>query len=147
MIIKSMHEMGIRSEHAYLAGLASIGLSIASWITSLQAEPGVGVDRADRWGIFVGEWAPTFFGLGLALSHYEQQTAPSPPPASTNSGNGRRPAEDACARHDGGWWAQGSTSSNAVGQPTDSCTSPCTSASASLRFAHPRGAQPRTRRG
>ena len=24
-------------------------------------------------GIFVGEWAPTFFGLGLALSHYEQQ--------------------------------------------------------------------------
>ncbi|MFJ5085409.1 hypothetical protein [Streptomyces sp. NPDC088706] len=30
-----------------------------------------GVDRADRWGIFVGEWAPTFFGLGLALSRYE----------------------------------------------------------------------------
>ncbi|MEV6742525.1 hypothetical protein ACU639_28905 [Streptomyces cynarae] len=73
MIIKSMHEMGIRSEHAYLAGMASIGLSIASWITSLQAEPGKGIDRADRWGIFVGEWAPTFFGLGLALSHYEQQ--------------------------------------------------------------------------
>jgi hypothetical protein len=22
-------------------------------------------------GIFVGEWAPTFFGLGLALSKYE----------------------------------------------------------------------------
>jgi hypothetical protein len=35
MIIKSMHEMGIRREHAYLAGMASIGLSIASWITSL----------------------------------------------------------------------------------------------------------------
>ncbi|MGI5138115.1 MULTISPECIES: hypothetical protein [unclassified Streptomyces] len=73
MIIKSMHEMGIRSEHAYLAGMASIGLSIASWITSLQTERGAGIDRADRWGIFVGEWAPTFFGLGLALSHYEQQ--------------------------------------------------------------------------
>ncbi|MFL4904799.1 hypothetical protein ACJ6WF_16830 [Streptomyces sp. MMS24-I2-30] len=73
MIIKSMHEMGIRSEHAYIAGLASIGLSVASWITSLQVERGTGLDRADRWGIFVGEWAPTFFGLGLALSHYEQQ--------------------------------------------------------------------------
>jgi len=72
MIIKQMHEVGVRSEHAYLAGVASIGLSIASWIASLKAESGKGIDRADRWGIFVGEWAPTFFGLGLALSHYEQ---------------------------------------------------------------------------
>jgi hypothetical protein len=25
------------------------------------------VDRADRWGIFVGEWAPTFFALATAM--------------------------------------------------------------------------------
>jgi hypothetical protein len=74
MIIKRLHEMGIRSEHAYLAGVTSIGLSVATWFTSLKAETGSHADlaRADRWGIFVGEWAPTFFGLGLALSHYEQ---------------------------------------------------------------------------
>ncbi|WP_127361045.1 hypothetical protein [Actinacidiphila soli] len=72
-MIKAMHKMGIRSEHAYLADMASIGLSVAAWVTSLKAEPGVGLDRADRWGIFVGEWAPTFFGLGLALSQHEQQ--------------------------------------------------------------------------
>lgn len=73
MIIKRMHDMGIRSEHAYLAAIGSIGLSVAAWAGSLKAEPGTGLARADRWGIFVGEWAPTFFGLGLALSHYEQQ--------------------------------------------------------------------------
>ncbi|MFF5406675.1 hypothetical protein ACFY8K_29175 [Streptomyces misionensis] len=72
MVIKKMHDMGIRSEHAYIAGLASIGLSFVSWCASLQAEK-AGVERADRWGIFVGEWAPTFIGIGLALSHYEQQ--------------------------------------------------------------------------
>lgn len=72
MIIKKFHDMGIRSEHAYIAGIASIGLSFASWVTSMTAEQ-AGVERADRWGIFVGEWAPTFIGLGLALSHYEQQ--------------------------------------------------------------------------
>jgi hypothetical protein len=72
-MIKKMHKMGIRSEHAYLAAMASIGLSVAAWATSLKAEPGVGLDRADRWGIFVGEWAPTFFGLGLALSQFEQE--------------------------------------------------------------------------
>jgi hypothetical protein len=73
VIIKKMHEMGVRSEHAYIAGLASIGLSVAAWVSSLKMEAGTGLARADRWGIFVGEWAPTFFGLGLALSHYEQQ--------------------------------------------------------------------------
>ncbi|WP_071659853.1 hypothetical protein [Streptomyces humi] len=39
---------------------------------SLKAEQ-ASIERADRWGIFAGEWAPTFIGLGLALSHYEQQ--------------------------------------------------------------------------
>jgi hypothetical protein len=75
MIIKKIHEMGIRSEHAYTAAFASIGFSVFTWVTSLRAESGGHADlaRADRWGIFVGEWAPTFFGLGLALSHYEQQ--------------------------------------------------------------------------
>jgi hypothetical protein len=72
MVIKKLHDMGLRSEHAYFAAVASIGVSFAGWFTSLNAEPGQGLDRADRWGIFIGEWAPTFFGLGLALSHYEQ---------------------------------------------------------------------------
>ncbi|MGK5627995.1 hypothetical protein [Streptomyces sp. URMC 123] len=41
-----------------------------SWAASVKGES-AGIDRADRWGIFVGEWAPTFFGLGLALAQYE----------------------------------------------------------------------------
>lgn len=36
----------------------------------------MGVARADRVGIFVGEWAPTFFTLGLALAHYEHDDKP-----------------------------------------------------------------------
>ncbi|SPE99873.1 hypothetical protein [Streptomyces sp. MA5143a] len=73
MVIKKMHDMGIRSEHAYMAAMASIGLTVVAWAGSLKMEAGTGLARADRWGLFVGEWAPTFFGLGLALSHYEQQ--------------------------------------------------------------------------
>ncbi len=75
MIIQKLHNMGIRSEHAYLAAFASIGMSVVAWYGSLGAEPGPHADvaRADRWGIFVGEWAPTFFGLGLALSQFEQK--------------------------------------------------------------------------
>ncbi|MET7462479.1 hypothetical protein [Nonomuraea sp. NPDC005501] len=65
-MIKMLHKMGIRSHHAYMAGALSIGLSFATWALSTKAEP-AGLDRADRWGIFVGEWAPTFFALGVAL--------------------------------------------------------------------------------
>ncbi|MFI2608523.1 hypothetical protein [Kitasatospora sp. NPDC018619] len=73
--MKKLHDAGVRSEHAYLAGAASIGLSFLSWMVSAKAEP-AGVERADRWGIFVGEWAPTFFCMGLALSQYERDDNP-----------------------------------------------------------------------
>jgi hypothetical protein len=71
-MVKKLHEMGLRSEHAYSAAVGSVGLSFLVWLGSLKKEPGQGLDRADRWGIFVGEWAPTLFGLGIALSHYEK---------------------------------------------------------------------------
>lgn len=71
MIIKMLHDKGLRSDHAYTAACVSIGLSVVAWATSMKGEP-MGVDRADRWGIFVGEWAPTWFGLGLALAQYER---------------------------------------------------------------------------
>ncbi|MFJ9948164.1 hypothetical protein [Kitasatospora sp. NPDC091207] len=71
MIVHKLHEAGITSEHAYAAAFGSVSLSFLSWIVSMKAER-AGVARADRWGIFVGEWAPTFFGLGLALAQYEK---------------------------------------------------------------------------
>lgn len=56
----------------YSAGFASIVGAVGSWLTSVKAEPS-GTERADRWEIFVGEWAPTFFALGLAPARYEER--------------------------------------------------------------------------
>jgi hypothetical protein len=70
-MIEKLHEAGVRSEYAYTAGVVSIGLSWLGWITSRKVEHS-GNDRADRWGIYVGLWAPTFFGLGNALRSYEK---------------------------------------------------------------------------
>ncbi|MEV0012585.1 hypothetical protein [Streptomyces sp. NPDC047973] len=75
MIVKKLHESGLHSEHAYAAAFASVGLSFVSWLGSVKLEQ-QGYARADRWGIFIGEWAPTFFGLGLALSRYEERDVP-----------------------------------------------------------------------
>ncbi|PPK90907.1 hypothetical protein CLV92_12137 [Kineococcus xinjiangensis] len=71
MVIEKLHDSGIRSEHAYAAAFASIGLSWLAYYTSKHKQ-GEGTDRADRWSIFVGQWAPTFFGLGNALRSYEK---------------------------------------------------------------------------
>lgn len=67
--VKALSDAGIKSEWAYLGGFASIGLSLATWLISR----GRGDDKpqSDRWGIFIGHWAPTFFALGIALKHEE----------------------------------------------------------------------------
>ncbi|MDF5751541.1 hypothetical protein P3X83_02750 (plasmid) [Spongiactinospora sp. TRM90649] len=64
--MRTLHKMGIRSGIFYFAGVASVGLSFAAWLASRQLED-AGLDRADRWGLFIGEWAPTFFAMGVAL--------------------------------------------------------------------------------
>lgn len=68
--IAGLSALGFRSEWAYLAGFVSIGLSFTAWLGSRAKKD----DRAqsDRWGIFVGHWAPTFFALGLALENEER---------------------------------------------------------------------------
>ncbi|GAB3216958.1 hypothetical protein GCM10027586_10180 [Kineococcus gypseus] len=70
-MVETLHDAGVKSEWAYAAGFASIGLSFLAWSISRRVEDS-GIDRADRWGIFIGHWAPTFFGLGNALRTYER---------------------------------------------------------------------------
>ena len=37
-MIEQLHDAGLKSEHAYIAGFASIGLSFIAWATSRKAE-------------------------------------------------------------------------------------------------------------
>ncbi|WP_254408799.1 hypothetical protein [Streptomyces sp. AC495_CC817] len=60
---------GVRSSHAYTAGFVAIGVSFLSWMVSRGKDDSKA--QSDRWGLFIGEWAPTFFALGIALKHEE----------------------------------------------------------------------------
>ncbi|KID28446.1 hypothetical protein JD82_02179 [Prauserella rugosa] len=71
-MLTMLRNKGIRSEHMFAAGMASIGLSVLSWAASMNAAESTA--RADRWGIFVGEWAPSFFALGVALRIDENES-------------------------------------------------------------------------
>lgn len=70
--IQTAHDLGLRSEHAYLLGFASIGLSFTSWLIS-RGKKSDDKAQSDRWGIFIGHWAPTFLTLGIALKNVEQE--------------------------------------------------------------------------
>jgi hypothetical protein len=68
--IKALSDAGVKSQWAYLGGFASIGLSLATWLVSRGKNDAKA--QSDRWGIFIGHWAPTFFALGIALKHQEE---------------------------------------------------------------------------
>jgi hypothetical protein len=70
MLTKLLHDAGLRSWHAHVASLGSIGLCIALWIrakTVDQDERG----NAERRALFVGLWPPMFWLIGDALRREE----------------------------------------------------------------------------
>jgi hypothetical protein len=71
-MIKQLSELGVKSEYAYIGGFASIVLSYASYFIS-RAKKGDDKAQSDRWGIFIGHWAPTLFSLGVALRMEENK--------------------------------------------------------------------------
>lgn len=69
--IEFAHGLGIQSKHVYLAGFVSIVVSLIAWLASRGKKDETDKAKSDRWGIFIGHWAPTFFAIGLALKHEE----------------------------------------------------------------------------
>lgn len=67
-----LSSIGVKSEHAYIGGFASIGLSLLSWLIS-RGKKSDSKAQSDRWGIFIGHWAPTFMALGVALTLEERK--------------------------------------------------------------------------
>lgn len=65
-MIKQLSELGMKSDYAYIGGFGSILLSLLTWFVS-RKNKGSDKSQSDRWGIFIGHWAPTFFALGVAL--------------------------------------------------------------------------------
>ena len=69
-MISSLRSLGMTSDLAYGLGFASIIGSIATWATARSSD-----DRAhaERFGIFVGLWPPTFMLIANALKQEEQK--------------------------------------------------------------------------
>jgi hypothetical protein len=70
MFLKLLHRLHVPSDVAYGMAMASILGSIAVWARRNEKNPA----NAERLGIFIGLWAPTFMIIGNALHVQEAQT-------------------------------------------------------------------------
>ena len=61
-MISIIRRLNISSDLLYFLGFASVAASIGIW----NSKKGKDVAHAERFGIFVGLWAPTFFAIGPA---------------------------------------------------------------------------------
>ncbi len=68
MLVRQLRNIGITSDIMHLAGLLSIVGSILTW---RKAKSSGDAAHAERFGIFVGLWAPTFFTIGDAIGTKE----------------------------------------------------------------------------
>lgn len=68
--IKFVSDIGFKSNYAYIGGFASIIIALLAWSAS-RGNKSDDKAQSDRWGIFIGHWAPTFFAIGLALKRTE----------------------------------------------------------------------------
>jgi hypothetical protein len=71
-MIKQLSELGVKSDYAYIGGFVSILISYLAYFTS-RAKKGDDKAQSDRWGIFIGHWAPSLFALGIALKLEETE--------------------------------------------------------------------------
>jgi hypothetical protein len=71
MFFKLLHRLHVPSDAAYGLALASIVGSIAIWAKRNEKNPA----NAERLGIFIGLWAPTFMIIGNGL-HVEEAQSP-----------------------------------------------------------------------
>jgi hypothetical protein len=72
MLAQRMKDIGITSDVLQILGFASIFGSIATWRTAAGSGDSA---HAERFGIFVGLWAPAFFALAGQLATVEANDA------------------------------------------------------------------------
>lgn len=65
----------VLSNVCFVAGFVSVIAAIFVWFLSKEPD----VSHGERFGIFVGLWAPTFFILSDRISRYAAAKASSPP--------------------------------------------------------------------
>jgi hypothetical protein len=83
MLFRTLHRFGVPSDLAYGAGAVSIAGAIIAW--AMRNEKNAA--NAERLGIFIGLWAPTFMIIGNALQQQESHQGMASRPMESTARN------------------------------------------------------------
>jgi hypothetical protein len=83
MLFRTLYRLGVPSDLAYGAGLVSIAGAIIAWAMRNESNAA----NAERLGIFIGLWAPTFMIIGNALQQQESRHGMASRPIETAARN------------------------------------------------------------
>jgi hypothetical protein len=83
MLFRTLYRFGVPSDLAYGAGVVSIAAAIIAW--AMRNEKNAA--NAERLGIFIGLWAPTFMIIGNALQQQESRQGMSSRPMESAARN------------------------------------------------------------
>lgn len=72
-MLKALKSIGFSSNIAYTLGFLSVIGSIAVWFTQGGSAVGEAGAAGERFGIFVGLWAPTFMAIGNGIANLRDE--------------------------------------------------------------------------
>ncbi|MDQ6719511.1 MAG: hypothetical protein M3003_01795 [Candidatus Dormibacteraeota bacterium] len=98
MLFRTLHRLGVPSDLAYGAGVVSIAGAIIAW--AMRNEKNAA--NAERLGIFIGLWAPTFMIIGNALQQQESLHGMASQPMESAAGTLEGIADNIRPRADAG---------------------------------------------
>lgn len=68
-MLRKLKSLGFSANIAYALGFLSVIASIAIWFTQGGTDAGETQAAGERFGIFVGLWAPTFMAIGNGIDN------------------------------------------------------------------------------
>lgn len=68
-MLRKLKSLGYSANLSYALGFLSVIMSIIVWFTQGGTDSGEAGAAGERFGIFVGLWAPTFMAIGNGIDN------------------------------------------------------------------------------
>ncbi len=72
-MLRKLKSLGYSANLSYALGFLSVIVSIAIWFTQGGTGSDMDMDHGERFGIFVGLWAPTFMAIGNGIDNLKDE--------------------------------------------------------------------------
>jgi hypothetical protein len=68
-MLRKLKSLGYSANLSYALGFLSVSASIVIWFTQGGTDGGEAGASGERFGIFIGLWAPTFMSIGNGIDN------------------------------------------------------------------------------